>query len=124
MAYVERTPWAAMREAKASKRVAYRKAGLREEQDFKPVAFETLGGWDEIAPNVPPISEKGGSDPPQKDHVDPGEEPGEGRGGDEEVPGSPGVPRYPARECRVFRSQAARGGGGEGDMLHTVTCSR
>ena len=27
--------------------MTYRRAGLREEQDFKPVAFEMLGGWDE-----------------------------------------------------------------------------
>ena len=36
-----------MREAKANKRAAYRRARLRDGQDFKPVAFKTLGGWDD-----------------------------------------------------------------------------
>ena len=59
--------------------MTYRRAGLREEQDFKPVAFEMLGGWDEegviLLKRITSILARN----QRKDE------------GETEVPGSPGV---------------------------------
>ena len=75
--------------------MTYRRAGLREEQDFKPVAFEMLGGWDEegviLLKRITSILARN-------------------QGKDKEETGRflvHRVSRYPVRECRVFRGLAA-----------------